>query len=94
MRLMNNTIFGKNFGKCEKTQIYKTCHNRKKNQIFGVRNKVSYYKASHRKFIRNRNETKNIHECTCLFRTFDTSIKQNVNINININIFTSRLCKY
>ena len=78
----------------ENVRKHRYCHKRKKNWIFGVRNKVSYYKASHRKFIRNRNETKNIHECTCLFRTFDTSIKQNVIMNININIFTLRQCKY
>ena len=78
----------------ENVRKHRYCHKRKKNWIFAVRNKVSYYKASHRKFIRNRNETKNIHECTCLFRTFDTSIKQNVIMNININIFTLRQCKY
>ena len=55
-KLMNSPVFGKNYGKCEKTQRYKTCHNSEKKKLFGVRTKLSYYKVFHRKRISNRND--------------------------------------
>ena len=61
-KLMNNAIF-------EKTM--KTCRNRKKKKIFGIRTKLSYYKAFYRKCIGNRNEKTEILinklVCTCLY---------------------------
>ena len=36
--------FWKNYGKCDKTQRYKTSHSRMKKKLFGVRTKLSYYK--------------------------------------------------
>ena len=39
-------------------QRYKTCHNRKKKKLFGVRTKLWYYKVFHRTSISNRNEKK------------------------------------
>ena len=42
----------------KKAKNVKTCHNRKKKKLFGVRTKLSYYKVFHRKFINNRNEKK------------------------------------
>ena len=50
-----NTNVGKK-GKCEKTQRYETCHNKKKKDLFSIRTKFSYYKVFHRKFISNKNE--------------------------------------
>ena len=44
----------KNYGKFQKTQKYKTCYNRKKENLFSIRIKFSYYKVFHRKFISNR----------------------------------------
>ena len=41
-KLMNNAVFWKNYGKCEKTWRYETCHNRKKRKLIGVRTKSSH----------------------------------------------------
>ena len=54
-KLMNNAVFGRTV-KCEKTQRYETCHNRKKKKLFSFRTKLLYYKVFYRKFISNRNE--------------------------------------
>ena len=48
--------FWEKLWKCEKTQRYKTCYNRKKKKLFGIRTTFSYYKVSQRKNISNRNE--------------------------------------
>ena len=50
---MNNVVL-KNHRKCEKTQGYQTCSNRKEKKLFGV--KTKYYKAFDRKFVCNRNK--------------------------------------
>ena len=51
LKLMNNAVFEKNYGKCEKTQVYYTCHNRRKKKLFGVTTKLTYDKIFHRKYI-------------------------------------------
>ena len=48
--------FLENYRKCEKTERHKTCHNRKRKKLFGVRTKLSYYEVFCRKFIHNKNE--------------------------------------
>ena len=45
----------------EKTSRYKTCHNRKKKKLFGVRTKFQYYKDFNRKFVSYRNEKTHIY---------------------------------
>ena len=36
--------------------MYKTCHNRRKKNLFGLRTKLQYYISFQRKLISNRNE--------------------------------------
>ena len=40
--LMNNAVFGKNYGKCDKTQRYQTCDNKKKKELFRARTKFLF----------------------------------------------------
>ena len=53
---MNNAVFLKNYGKCEKILRYSSCHHRKKKKLFGVRAKLAYYKYFHGKSTSCRNE--------------------------------------
>ena len=43
-----------NHAKCEETQRYQTCLNRKNEKLFGFRTKLLYYEVFHRIFITNR----------------------------------------
>ena len=52
-KLMNNAVFGKKYGKCEKTGTYFTYHKRKKKKLFGV-----IVQIFHKKIISNRNKNK------------------------------------
>ena len=66
---MNNSFWKKNMENVRKL-TYSTCHNRKKKKLFGVRTKLSYCKAFHRKFVGKRNEKKaSINEKSCLGKT-------------------------
>ena len=55
-KLMNNAFFWKNYGKCQKTQRYKTCGNRKKKELFSTKTIFSYHKVFQRKGISDRNK--------------------------------------
>ena len=39
---MNNAVSGINYGECDKTYRNKTCHNRKKKELFSIKRKFSY----------------------------------------------------
>ena len=52
-KLMNNAASVKTMENVRKHR-YETCHNKKKNKLFGVRTKILDYKVFHRKFVSNR----------------------------------------
>ena len=54
-KLMNNSGFGKIMENMREDR-HLICHNRKKGELFSIRNKLSYNKVFHRKSISNRNE--------------------------------------
>ena len=49
---MNNSVFGKTFGKCSKMQKHETCDNKWEKKPFAVKTKLSYNKVFHRKCVR------------------------------------------
>ena len=53
---------------------------RQKKELFRIRTKLSYHKGFHGKYISNRNEKKQKKQRHCLFRTFNTGIKLNINV--------------
>ena len=56
---MNDAVFGKtmeNVRDRDKALRYSTYYNRKKNELFSIRTKLSYYKVFHKKGVSNRNE--------------------------------------
>ena len=77
-KLRNNAVFEKNYGKCEKTQIYYTCLNRRKKKLW-CHKQVTIQQNFSQKIYQQRNEKdSNNYEQVCLFTI----------INITSNITT------
>ena len=55
-KLMNNAVFGKKHGKCQKTQGYQTCNDSNNKELFSIRTKPLYNKIFFEKLVSNRNE--------------------------------------
>ena len=42
--LINDAVFGKNYGECEKTQRHQVCKNQSKKKLFSARTELSHNK--------------------------------------------------